>query len=498
MVRFGFFALIAFSSLVALTDRRKGMVLFLLIGLTQDPVRKMVPGAPGYFTLCTAPVLFALIVELVKNRPGFWGEFRSWLPGLALALFLFAISLLPAAGLSATYGPGSWMFTAVGIFSYGIFILGIAVGFFWPGREGDTERLLATYCLLCAPLLGGVYLEYLGLFSGWPVLGTSVFGHEWIRHIPGIMVKMVAGFFRSPDIMGWHAAMVVMLSFLFAFRSTGWSSRLFWIVVGCWASVAMFLCGRRKMLYMIPVFISCFLWAYYFVGTGARRAGAISILLLSSIFAVAGYQAFNPDSTFLQYYTYEPSDAFDRLERHGLEAVLATFAQSGIMGEGLGFASTGAHRISGSHPRVWQEGGLSRIAVELGLPGLICLLFLGFQIIRGGFILVGRRIPRDAQVFQTTVTMFAILVANAASFVVSGQHFGAPFVSGFLAVFIGLLFSAVRFAGSVSNEAPTLAHCAEGSASLPMSAPLVSDETDAFQNADRWEDFVLSFWTKRK
>ena len=498
MVLYGFFVFIAISSLVALHDRRKGLVLYLLIGLTQDPARKMVPGAPGYFTLCTAPVLFALVAGLIRTRPGFWGEFRAWHPKLAMGIFLFAVSLLPGAGLSATYGPGSWLYTAMGLFSYGVIIFGVAVGFFWPGKDGDIERLLAIYCLLCAPMLCGVYLEYLGMFPGWPVLGTSTLGHEWIRHIPGVVVKMVAGFFRSPDIMGWHAAMVVMLSLLFAFRSSGWRSRLFWIAVGCGASVAMILCGRRKMLYMIPVFVSCFLWAYYFLGKGTRRAGVVSVLLLAVIFAVAGYQAFNPDSTFLQYYTYEPSDAFERLEKHGLDAVVTTVYQSGVLGEGLGFASTGAQHIHAARPRTWQEGGLSRITVELGLPGLACLLFLGWQFVRSGSILVGRRISREAPVFQTAVTMFAILVANAASFVVSGGHFGDPFIASFLAIFAGLFFSTVRFAGFQRSETPALPQNIEGVATATMSARLASEAPGPFRDTERWEDIALSFWSKRR
>jgi hypothetical protein len=498
LVLYGFFVFIAISSLVALHDRRKGLVLFLLIGLTQDPARKMVPEAPGYFTLCTAPVLFALIAGLIKTGPGFWDEFRAWHPKLAMGIFFFAVSLLPGAGLSVTYGPGSWLYTAMGIFSYGVVIFGIAVGFFWPEKDGDIERFLAVYCLLCAPMLGGAYLEYLGMFPGWPVLGTSTLGHEWIRHIPGVVVKMVAGFFRSPDIMGWHAAMVVMLSLLFAFRSSGWKARLLWIAVGCWASVAMVLCGRRKMLYMIPVFVSCFLWAYYFWGTGARRAGVVSVLLLAVIFAVAGYQAFNPDSTFLQYYTYDPADAFKRLEKHGLQAVLTTFYQSGIFGEGLGFASTGAQHIPAPRPRTWQEGGLSRIAVELGLPGLVCLLFLGLQFAREGLQVVGRRIHRNDQVFLAAATMFAILIANVSSFIVSGGHFGDPFITSFLAIFVGLFFSTVRFAGVEKTETLLLAQNVESVSPTSPSVRFEPKASSPLRDTERWEEIVLSFWSKRR
>jgi hypothetical protein len=305
---------------------------------------------------------------------------------------------------------------------------------------------------------------------------------------------MVSGFFRSPDIMGWHAAMAAMFSLFIAFRSSGWR-RWGWLSLGGWALMGLLLCGRRKMIYMLPLFISCFLWLNFSQGAASKRFGLLGVLIVFAILSLIGYQVFNPDSVFLEYYTYSPTDALVRLEKHGLDAVATTFKQSGILGEGLGFASTGAHHISAPRPRIWQEGGLSRLAIELGAPGLACFFFMGWQIAVNGLQIVRVQIPRDSEVFQVSTGLFAILVANASGFVVSGQHYGDPFIGCLVAIFIGMFFSTVRFAGTVprADSAPD-----EGGVKSPVQVGRPSSSPGALRENETWEELVLSLWSKRR
>ena len=58
-------------------------------------------------------------------------------------------------------------------------------------------------------------MEYLGIAKGWAALGTVAMGHEWIQtSLYGTIVNMIAGFYRSPDVMGWHATALSMLSII--------------------------------------------------------------------------------------------------------------------------------------------------------------------------------------------------------------------------------------------------------------------------------------------
>ena len=48
MIETVFFLYIAVASFIALTDWRKGMLLMILVGVLQDPVRKVMTGTPGW------------------------------------------------------------------------------------------------------------------------------------------------------------------------------------------------------------------------------------------------------------------------------------------------------------------------------------------------------------------------------------------------------------------------------------------------------------------
>ena len=182
----------------------------ILVAVLQDPVRKLVPGAPSYLVLASVPIWLSMLVGAWACEHNPWKRLRAQFPFLAGMIVVFLVTLIPAAYQSATYGAGSWQLTAVGLFAYLSGIGGLLTGYLFPQKAGDTGRLLAFYCIVTGIVLVGVPLQYLGVAGDWPVLGTERLGHEWLRYRPGYVVRMIAGFYRSPDIMGWHAALLVM------------------------------------------------------------------------------------------------------------------------------------------------------------------------------------------------------------------------------------------------------------------------------------------------
>src|SRR5690606_30123489 len=127
---------------------------------------------------------------------------------------------------------GSWMLTVLGAFSYGSIFLAVIAGFHYARVPVAIDRLLAAYCLIHGVMLGGALLEYLDLFPGTAILGSKAFGYEWVRWGSGYTVDMIAGFYRTPDVMGWHAASVCMLSLVLGLASKG-TRRWFWLAVAC-------------------------------------------------------------------------------------------------------------------------------------------------------------------------------------------------------------------------------------------------------------------------
>ena len=439
-----YLALVAGTVVVALLDWRKAVYLLILIGVLQDPVRKMTPGVPAYLVLAPIPVWGAIIGVVLGEWPRAWPLFRRCHPWLAGAMGVSLVSLFIPAFLSATYGRGSWQLSVIGAISYLSPLAGFAVGFLFPRRKGQVERLLALYCVLTAIMMIGGPLEHIGMGASYRLVGAEVLGHEWIRHIPGYQLKMIAGFYRSPDVMGWHAALLVMLGVCLSLRSRG-AARLAWAAAAGWGIVGLMLCGRRKMLFMLPAFMIALpllhLW-------GKRRGEAVlRVLSVGAVtlgLGVVLYGNVFPSSDAEQYYfRYQGNTLRERLKTHAVDALYQTYRQHGFLGAGLGTATQGTQHVDCERPETWQEGGLSRVLVELGVPGLIAFLYLGLVLILSSIRVVGtldaHRADRGLYAGLT-----ALVLANGGSFVVSHQVFGDPFVVCFTALLVGLLLSAMR------------------------------------------------------
>ncbi len=437
------FSLVAVSSVWALLDWRRAIFLVLLVGAIQDPLRKLTPNAPSYLVLATVPIWLVLSFRAL-GQAQIWKLFQESYRQLSSVMLVFLLSLLPAAFISASYGPGTWKLTLIGLFSYGTFLLGWVVGFSYTRSFSDIHRILTFYCIVSAVMLLGTPLEYFDLWPDWSALGTRAMGTRWIRFAPGYYVVLTAGFYRSPDIMGWHAITVGMLATTLSFASNG-INRYFWILIAGWGVFAAVLCGRRKMVMMIPVFILVLLWLYLRSKSAGQLAGVLAVLLGVSITAFAGYEWMGSDESIERYYSTPMGEVAERVRVHGWRALSTTFQQSGFFGEGLGTASQGSQHLTAARPRTWQEGGLGKVMVELGVPGLFCFLFLNYLLFKSIFQRALRCPDPDSSAFSLAAGLAAFSLANAGSFLVSQQVFGDPFVMTFFSLLIGLLLSTARY-----------------------------------------------------
>ena len=436
MILYAFLLFIAAGAAIAFTKWRVALYWFLLVGLLEDPVRKLVPGVPGYLVLATVPVWGAAVVGMFATRSRY--RIKRAFPQLIASMSLFVLSLVPAAVISLSYGPGSWQLTLLGGLTYASVVFSVALGYQFARDVREVRRFLAFYCLVGGALLSGSLIEYLGI--PFPATGTAMLGFEWIRFIPGVIVRMVAGFFRSPDMMGWHASMVAMLSLTLA--TSGRRSK-WWLLLATWGALITILCGRRKMIYMLPFFVLAEALLHWRFG---KRIAVVSLILLVAVtvggVAIVYHQA-EIDDSFLMYYSYDPGDLYSQVERHGYDSLLITIQQWGFFGGGLGSASTGAHHLNIDRPSAWQESGPSRLLMELGVPGFLGAIFVAVMMAAIVWRIFARLPVRSAQ-FNLWIGLLAIVLANAGAFVVSGQVYGDPFLSSLIAMVLGLILSSAR------------------------------------------------------
>jgi len=453
----GLFACLAFARW------RWGFVLMILLAAVQDPLRKLVPGTPGWLVLATAPIFVAMVVSGMVHHRGWWGGFARPYPKIARTLLLLIPLCAPAAILSATYGSGSWMYTLFGVFSYGLIFLAVIAGYHYARDARMLRDLLAVYCLVNGVMLVGGIFEFKHMFPNWITLGSDVFGYKWVRWGAGYTVDMIAGFYRSADVMGWHAAAVSILSLVLAISGKG-VRRYGWVALSAFAVVVLLLCGRRKMVYMLPVFALALVWIYWQAGRAARAVAVLGLLLIPLAAVYVTGDLISEDSANMRYYSGQglKLDATESIQGQGFEAVLTTLQQSGFFGEGLGFATPGAHNLSAAHPHTWQESAPSRIMVELGVPGvlgfLLVMLNLGLAMWRTTVTQVRTR----AATAPLAAGLFAFFLANVGSLTVSGQILADPFIASFLGLMSGVVLSLPRLEAlaRVRAEARTAATAA--------------------------------------
>ena len=119
MIQILFFALVLASSFISLTDWRKGLFLMLLVGGLQDPVRKMMPGAPGYMVLAFVPIWLAICVNVLFSGRQVWLRFAIVAPSLISAIWFFEFALILAFGvLLYNYGLAPFLVGVIGALGY--------------------------------------------------------------------------------------------------------------------------------------------------------------------------------------------------------------------------------------------------------------------------------------------------------------------------------------------------------------------------------------------
>ncbi len=433
--------LIGAGCAVAVYRWRWGVFAAIMIVLVQDPIRKMIPGTPGFLAMATLPIWITTVVSALFSGEVRVGSFLSHFPKFARWIGVLGVYLLIPAVLSGTYGRNSWQITLLGAVVYSSAFFVLAAGWRFSEREDSTKQFISFYAICTSVVLIGGPLDYFGVAQSVAAIGTQALDTVWMTARTGEIVYMCAGFFRSPDVMGWHAATVTMIASVMAVRSRGWM-RSVWVALSIWGLMNVWICGRRKMISMLPVFWGVFLlltFKFRDVKRTVPIAGILLVLIGLGWYAIAqAYKTTAMDTFYMT--TFESLD--DSVWGQGVETAVETARQAGFFGYGLGMGQQGIHHIDAETPRLWQESGTSRVVAELGVPGALLLLGAGTIMFMTLYHVIEQN--SDTRAFYILIGLFSILIANVAASVVSGQIYGDPFVMLFLVFCVGLILSGSR------------------------------------------------------
>lgn len=437
MITASFLALLGLAVTVSLTDWRRGWILAVICGVVQDPVRKLTPGMPVALSLSVVVVYMTILVAISERIQRGAREFGRRFPALTSRFgILFFFLLLAAANGLITFGVSSWKAPLLSLFIYLAPIPAVLLGFLYLEREDMLYAFFRFYTLLTSAVLIGSLFEYLRF--DWRALGMVLQEGDYIRHLPGIQIRMISGFYRAPDIMAWHAATMTSIAIGMIVRRGIGRNAWPWMAAAGWGFFNCMISGRRKAIYYVAVFALALLWRYMSRLKPAQVAAvaAAGLVLAGVIHRMSSNEK---TSVYAKGALTTQEEVTERLSG----GVLDTFEQFGIMGAGLGTATQGAHYLvadAQAGKLGWQEGGLGKLAVELGLPGLIAVALLAWVLVR--VLLRITKVPDFPESSQLSrVILFALLVANVANFMASAQAYSDPVIVLITAFFAGCLFA---------------------------------------------------------
>ncbi|MEA2413862.1 MAG: hypothetical protein QOI58_519 [Thermoanaerobaculia bacterium] len=432
-----FAAFMLMSMSFTLVDWRRGWLMAILCGVLQDPARKLTAGTPVIMSISIVAiyvaVLFAGQSTLQKEGREFSRRFSSLFGTL---IFFFIFLFLAAINGLFTFGLDQWKAPAMSFFLYLAPMPAVIIGYAFLQREEQLFDVFKFYSIVTSIAMIGTPLEYFRV--PWRALGTVAIG-ENMRFLTGLNVRLLSGFYRGPDIMGWHAATLTMIGIIMTVRLQSFRSAWIWLVVSGWGFLNCLMSGRRKAIYMIAVFGAAFLWRY-FRRLSAPKLIVFALISVIGLFVTTKLSQNEESSAYTKSAYTTQEEVWGRLEG----GVVGTVQETGIMGAGLGTATQGVYHVISENSAAtmlgWQEGGLGKLAMELGIPGLLAVAMFGLVMVLTMLkISAHPDVPGSSQLARAA--LFGIIAANIVEFMVSAQAYSDPVLTLLTAFFIGCMFA---------------------------------------------------------
>jgi hypothetical protein len=214
-------------------------------------------------------------------------------------------------------------------------------------------------------------------------------------------------------------------------------------------AVCVFVSGRNKMIAMLSVWFVVVPVIYMYLGRSEKIIYAIllaglmisGVLVFSDKLGVADDYYLYAETLTGAYETNMAETPLGRLEKHGLDAMQVTYSQSGFFGKGIGAAAQGIQHLGVKMGRSWQEGGLSRVLVELGVIGFAAAMLFAFALARTIHRVSIPRVREFSPIISVQISLIAYCVANFAVFIVSHQVYSDGIIVSMTAFFIGIVLS---------------------------------------------------------
>lgn len=469
-------------TLISALKWRSALLLCVVVALLQDPLRKIAPGQPLYYNgfvgIVFAAAFIGASVSGVRLGPNM---IYGWRQDLNVPFLLF----LTLLGFQAIHSYIRWDNPYLPLIG-GIFYLApmaaitfahqLAVRIGTPG----VMRWMWFYVICVLPWLFAVYLESAGVSSAF--LGEVGVGQ--IIYDVGLPTRANAGLFRAAEVAAWHVATTSIFLFMVlnGKRLSILKIALIIVAIAFLLSIGL-LTGRRKMLVQVVVFVGTY---FFLLSWFIRRRAKLALLII--FFGLAAFgsvlSAFGPDAGDVAVKTAQkvsaaPSqfeawqqrgwtvfaDIPDRLQMMGYYPVISAVYGFGWWGAGLGSGGQGAQYFGGGMQVFGGavEGGLGKVTLDLGVPGLVIFAWLLITFARLVWFRLAALSRSSRFHANLAFGLVGFLISNLAAFAVATQVFGDIYVLLSIGFSIGILLALPTVAARELGVVPV----------VPTVAPLV-------------------------
>jgi hypothetical protein len=429
---------------------RAGLLVTVVIGFLQDPIRKLTPNQPSTFVGLVLIAFVLSILVLYEQKKGridvrsmFWTvpEILEWIP------IYFAV--IGAQAMNSFLRFGDFQLMGLGIAFYVAPAVALWAGYEVGCSPRALQKLIITYLVLCSLFAISAWLDFRGLDS---ILFQEV-GAGILITYEGFSASGVTGLWRTSEVAAWHLAAGACFSLTMAVSSQRRENQIPLFMLAAAFAYLTIPTGRRKALVLVLVFTAFYLLLFSRRASPASRERVISSVLGGSAMAYGAYALFlitaKGDSfdIYLNRSLSAKDELLGRFQSQGIGALQRALEVSQGWGLGVGAgANLGNLKISASAQAARQsvqslsyvsEGGGGKIVAELGLPGLV----VG-GVIAGLILLAMRRNFRILSLLEPRLAflmlgLVAFGLANVVFFFSAAQVYSDPFILIMLGICFG-------------------------------------------------------------
>ncbi len=448
-------SLLAVAVLGAVAQWRLALLLCLATAILQDPFRKLTPNQPVFFVGFVAVVFGAACL-------GAWARGISlnpyrmfgWRRQLAMP-FAFLLLLIVVEAFNSYLRFDNPFLPLIGLLTYLLPFPSIAFAYQLASRQGEFRvyQFMKWYIVCISLVLTTVYLEYSGYH--WAVLGQVGPGLIIYDKITGAILHSSAGLFRASEIAGWHAMTAACFVILLTFsRKTTFTRLLTAVILAALLISIGLLTGRRKVVMEFAIFVTSYfiLWAIFEKGVGKLVIIALTAAALVTYMTLAGelrenvtrqYETSPDYSSYVERTESVFQAAPKRFVDLGIAPVSWAYNEFGVLGAGLGVGTQGTQHFGGGGAigAGAAEGGLGKITLELGIPGLFVMGWFAVSLFRHLWQIMRTASRYSIRMGRFSIGLFSFLVANVAAFSVATQAYGDLFILLILSWTLGWLLA---------------------------------------------------------